>query len=429
MEILYILLVLLLVTRAFGELVVRLGQPALVGELISGIALGAIVAQYTGAFPILSDLSDNHVFLAITDLGVFFLMLYGGIEMRPSELAKASTRSFVIATCGLLFPLAVGFGIGWWFFSDSSYKIAQCLFLGTSLAITAVPVAIRVLMDLGKLDSRVGKIIVSAAIFDDVLSLVMLAVLTALARTGELPEFGGLLLLGGKITLFFAITFIIGRYVFPRIGRLINRFHAEELELSVLLIVAMSFAWLAETLELHFILGAFLAGLFFGRRAVGDATYDDVKKKVSGITSGFLAPIFFASIGLHMDISAVFTVPLFLALLVFAAFASKFVGAGLPAYCLGLTGIESATVGVGMSARGAVELIVADIALRAGLFEHPEPTPAIIEHLFSAVVIVAIVTTLAIPMVLRWIFVWHGTNEGPTDGGDESERNEDKQGA
>ena len=413
MEILYVLLVLLLVTRTFGELAVRLGQPALVGELISGIALGTIVAQYGSTFPVLADLTEDHVFIAITDLGVFFLMLYGGIEMRPKELAKASLPSFVIATFGLLVPLAIGYGLGWWFLPDSSYKTAQSLFIGTALAITAVPVAIRVLMDLGKLQTRVGKIIVSAAVFDDVLSLVLLAVLTAVARTGEFPAAAGLILVFGKILLFFGITFVIGQFVFPRIGKWINRFAADELELSVMLIVAMSFAWLAEALDLHFILGAFMAGLFFGRQTVGKGTYNDVRKKVSGITSGFLAPIFFASIGLHLHLSAVLAVPVFLVLLVIAAFGSKLLGAGVSAYCMGLKRTESTAIGVAMSARGAVELIIADIALRAGLFDFPQPTPPVVANLFSAVVIVAIVTTITIPIALPQVFAFQeSTKQG-----------------
>lgn len=230
-------------------------------------------------------------------------------------------------------------------------------------------------MDLEKLETRIGKIIVSAAIFDDVLSLLLLAVLTAVARTGELPELGGIMRLSGKIALFFTVTFAIGHFLFPRVGKLIKRFQADEFELSVLLIVAMSFAWLAEALQLHFILGAFVAGLFFGRRTVGEEVYADVKNKVSGITSGFLAPIFFASIGLHMELSAVSTIPGFLMLLVFVAFVSKLIGAGVPAYFLGLNTVDAAAVGIGMSARGAVELIIADIALRAGLFDHPSLLP------------------------------------------------------
>lgn len=404
MDILYILLVLLLVTRTFGELAVRLNLPVLVGELLSGIALGAIVAANADAFPILAGLMEDQTFLAITDLGVFFLMLYGGVEMRPKELAKASFTSFAIAISGLLLPLGIGFGVGWWFLPPSDYKSAQCLFIGTALAITAVPVAIRILMDLGKLDSKAGKIIVSAAIVDDVLSLVLLAILTGVAQTGELPTAGEFALLGGRILLFFAVTFAVGLFVFPWIGRLIDRFHADEFDLSTLLILAMGFAWLAEALHLHFILGAFMAGLFFGRQNFGTSTYDDVKKKVSGITSGFLAPIFFASIGLNLDLSAASSIPLFLSILIVVAFASKLLGASLPSYFLGLSGRESLAVGVAMSARGAIELIIADIALRAGLFDHPQPTPPVVAYLFSAIVIVAISTTIITPILLRFVF-------------------------
>lgn len=415
MEILYILLVLLLVTRVCGELAERLGQPALVGELFSGIALGAVVARFT--VPILSELTGDPVFRAITDLGVFFLMLYGGIEMHPQQIAKASGASLLVALFGLLLPLLTGFGLGWWFLPVSDYKFAQALFIGTALAITAVPVAIRVLLDLGQLESRAGQIIVSSALFDDVLSLILLAVLTAVAQTGVLPSAEGMLTLAGSILLFFSVTTAIGYFVMPRVGKFIAHFRAGELELSAVLIVAMGFAWLAEALNMHFILGAFMAGLFLGRHAIGRETFREVKKKVSGITNGFLAPIFFASIGLHLDLTALTTIPIFLLLLIAVAFGTKLIGAGLPAYFYGMSRRESLAIGVGMSARGAVELIIADIALQAGLFEHPDPTPPIVARLFSAVVIMAVVTTVSVPIVLRFIFPRPGASDDSNDGG------------
>jgi len=380
MEILYVLLVLLLVTRTCGELAERVGQPALVG--------------------------------------VFFLMLYGGIEMQPQQIVKASGAALLVAVCGMVLPLAVGFGMGWWFLPASDYKFAQCLFIGTALAITAVPVAIRVLMDLGQLESRAGQIIVSSALFDDILSLILLAMLTAVAETGTLPSPEGMLQLAGSIVLFFAITTLIGYFIIPRVGRFISSFQTGELELSIVLIVAMGFSWLAEALHLHFILGAFMAGLFLGRHAIGQQTFVDVKKKVSGITNGFLAPIFFASIGLHLELAALVSIPGFLALLIIVAFGTKLIGSGVPAYFSGLDRRESLAVGLGMSARGAVELIIADIALRAGLFEHPDPPPPVIARLFSAVVIVAVVTTVAVPIALRFVFRRNG--EPPDeDGGEE----------
>ncbi|MDX1646670.1 MAG: cation:proton antiporter [Longimicrobiales bacterium] len=403
MHLLYILLILLLVTRIFGELAVRLKQPALVGELTSGILLGIVIRQWPSAIPFLAELGENEIFQALTDLGVFFLMLLAGLEMRPKDIVEASARSIVIAVSGLLLPLTAGFALAWWFLPDSSVKIAQAAFVGTALAITAVPVAVRVLMDLGQLDTRAGRIIVSAAVFDDVLSLVILAVLVALINTGELPDTAGMLQLFLGVVVFFVVTVTVGVYLLPRLAPLIDRLRSDEFDFTLLLIVGFAFAVLAERLGLHFILGAFMAGLFFMRRTVDEGTYSSVRERVSGVTSGFLGPLFFASIGLHLQVDAVGTAPLFLGLLIAAAFATKLLGAGVPAYLSGMPGRASLAVGMAMSSRGAVELIIADVALEAGLFERPEPTPGIVDALFSSVVIVAIVTTLLVPICLRFI--------------------------
>ncbi|MGE0825192.1 MAG: cation:proton antiporter [Candidatus Binatia bacterium] len=404
MEILYILLVLLVVTRFFGELAERAGQPALVGELVSGIVLGLVVGQYAATFPILSGLTEDRVFIAMTDLGIFFLMLFAGIEMHPSELARASQKAVLIAVGGMVVPLALGIGVGWWVLPASELKAAQALFVGVALAITAVPVSIKILMDLGKLDTEVGKIIVSAAVIDDILSLILLAILTAVIKTGALPGLGGLALLGGKILLFFAITIGLGYYAFPRLDALRRTFQVEEFAFSSLLIIALGYAVLAEALNLHFILGAFVAGLFFIRQIIDEPVYDDLKNKVAGLTKGFFAPVFFASIGLHLDLSALTIIPLFVLGIIVAATVGKLVGTGIPAYWAGLSRADALAVGFGMNARGAVELIIADIAFRAGLFSQPTPTPDLVASLFSAIVIMAIVTTLLAPVSLRLCF-------------------------
>jgi Kef-type K+ transport system membrane component KefB len=403
-EIFYILFVLLLVTRIFGEVAVQLRQPPLVGELIAGICLGLVVATRSEMFPVLADLPDDSVFLALTDLGMFFLMLLAGIEMRPRELGQASWKAMWVALGGMLLPALTGFGVGWLIFPASDYRIAQALFLATALAITAVPVAVRVLMDIGQERSVLGQTIVSAAIIDDILGLVLLAILTAVLETGAFPSGAGLALLGGKIAVFFLITFVVGQYLFPVVGKRLNRLKADEFEFSALLVAALAFAVLAEALELHFIVGAFMAGLFFGRSTMGRDVYYEIKAKVSALTTGFLGPIFFASIGLHLDLSAVTAIPGIVVLLIVLAFVTKLLGAGPPAYFSGLSTKDAAGVGVGMSARGAVELVIAGIALRAGLFDHPSPTPPVVEYMFSAIVIVAIVTTLAAPIILQVMY-------------------------
>lgn len=404
MEILYILLIILVLTRGFGELAIRLGQPMLVGELIAGIFLGVIIRQYSGSLPILSGLTEDKVFIAITDLGIFFLMLLGGIEMRPKEIAESAGGSFFVALSALIIPLAAGFGFGWILLPSSEYKTAQALFIGTGLAITALPVAIRVLMDLKKMKTREGQIIISAAFFEDVLGFILVALLAALIRSGGLPTFASFMYLIGKIAIFFVVMFVVGRYILPRVGKIIYKFvRLDELEFSFLLIIALGFAVLAEMMNTHFILGAFGAGLFFSGRTINKKVYEDVKNKVSAITTGFLAPIFFASIGLHLDLSVVTAIPGLLALLIFIAIITKLIGATFPAYWLGFSVRNSLAIGVAMSARGAIELIIADIALRAGLFSLPEPTPLIVEYMFSAIVLVAIVTTIFVPVLLRLI--------------------------
>lgn len=404
MELFLILLVLLALTRAFGEIAFRLHQPALIGELIAGVALGVTVTAFPHLSPTLVSLPDNEAFKAFTDLGIFFLMLLGGVELRASELAKVSKRGLVIAACGLALPVVTGFGVAWHFLPTSDFKVAQCLFVGTALAITGVPVSIRILMDLGKLHTTVGRTIVSAAIIDDVLSLGLLAVLTSLLKTGQIPDLPGFGALIGQVGVFFALTMLIGRFVVPRIGRIISNLKTSDQEFSSLIIAALAFSVLAEALELHFVLGAFTAGLLFERRVAGGRTYNAVRKRLSAITMGFFAPIFFAAIGMQLDLSAFQHIPLFLTILLIVAFATKMIGAGVPARMLGLSKQDALAVGVGMSARGAVELIIANIALQAGLFKQPSPTPPIIEHLFSAIVIVALVTTIATPFALSFVF-------------------------
>lgn len=403
MDLFFVLLVLLVATRSLGEVAEWLGQPALVGELIAGIVLGTVAAQHTELLPHIAGLDKSPVFDSIIDLGMFFIMLFAGVELQPSQLIRYSRGAFVVAIFGMLLPMALGVGLGWAFLPASDSLLAQCIFLGTALAITAVPATVRILMDLGRLDSPSGQIIVSAAVFDDILSLILLAVLTALMEAGQGGDLD-LVPLALKILAFFAITTVIGVLVFPLGGRLLRGIKQKELEFSALLVSALAFSVLAELLELHFIVGAFMAGLFFGRKTIDEPAYDDVRNKLSAMTFGFLAPIFFASVGLHLDFSAVFAVPAFVACLLFAAFAGKFIGAGLAARSIGLSRREAAAVGVGMSARGAVELVIANIALEAGLFEIAGRTAPVIEHMFSAVVIMAVLTTLVTPILLKQIY-------------------------
>ena len=402
MHLFLILLILLCASRLFGELASRLRQPPLIGELLAGITLGLVATRLE--LPLFHDLERDPAFVALTDLGIFFLMLLGGAELRVRELADVSGKSLLVALSGMAVPLASGVALGWWALPPSDYKFAQCLFLGTALSVTAVPASIRVLMDLHKLHTPAGQTIVSAAIIDDLLGLVVLAILTGVLETGGLPDWTTLTRLALEIAAFFAVTLGLGRLLVPRMRDIVVRFHSDEFAFSSLLIAGLAFAVLAELLGLHFIVGAFAAGLFFEQRFAGKRQYEQMKSKLNAVAMGFMAPIFFAAIGLHLDLAALTTIPGFVGALVVIAFVTKLFGAGFAAWKLGNTATDAIAIGIGMSSRGAVELIIANIALRAGLFDHPSPTPQIVSGMFSAVVIMAVVTTIVTPVALRIAF-------------------------
>lgn len=402
METLWIILILLVATRLCGAIANRLNQPALVGEITAGVALGLGIGVFGNNIEIL-DLGSNHHFMALTDLGIFFLMLLGGFEMRPRELVESSTTSIIVAICAMALPLTGGFALTWFWIPENELRIAQSLFVGTALAITAVPVTIKVLMDMHLLRSRIGKLIVSAAVYDDLLSLILLSVLTAILNTGIPPGVGEFIIIVVQVVSFIGLTWFLGGKVMPPIARFIFHLNVEEIGFSFLLVMGVIFALLAELFGLHFILGAFSAGLFFGKQTISKKVYKEMRKKLSAITSGFLAPIFFASIGLELNLSAITAVPLFLTMLILIAFLGKLIGAAVPAMILGIPSRDAWAVGTAMSSRGAVELIIAGIALRAGLFEVEIGSSPIVENLFSSIVIVAIVTTIIAPMGLRYI--------------------------
>lgn len=406
LNILLIVLILLVVTRTFAELAERAKLPALVGELVAGICLGFLLLRFQHLVPSIWFAANSEIFAGLADLGMFFLMLLAGIRMEPLDFARSSKSAILIALGGMLVPVSAGFVLGIVVLPESSFKLAQCLFLGVALAITAVPVAVRMFMDLGALESPVGKAVIAAALWDDVLSLFLMALLLATLGSEGTAEFSmaSLLPVVGKVLLYFAVTVPVGLYLFPIIGRYFRHLSFPEVDFSMLLIAALAYAVFAEIMELHLIIGAFLAGMFFHPNIVDQKIYERVEQQMSGLTRGFLAPIFFVSVGFHLDFSSVSQVPVFVITLTLLALASKFIGAGVPAYWSGFSKRESVLVGVGMSGRGAVELIIAGVALEAGLFLHPSPPDIIVQSLFSAIVIMAIVTTVAAPVVLRLLW-------------------------
>lgn len=404
------LILLLVLTRLGGALFEKVGQPASMGEIAAGIVLLPL-AVLPFAPPLLVALPDSPFLEIAAEFGIFAVLLLAGIEMRPREIAAQSGAALGVAFGGVIVPLAGGFALAWAFLPDTPLKLAQALLVGVALAISAVPVAVKILMELQLLHRRVGEMIVSAAVLDDVMGLVLLAVVLSIIETGSVPNASTMLKLIGQVGLFFALTVGAGMLLEPTFYRWAARLPVPAPLFSALVVIALAYALLAEALGMDFILGPFVAGLFFDPDAVGDEGYASVRASMADLTNGLLAPLFFASIGVRLDLGAVTAVPLFLTLLVVVAFLGKLVGAGVPARLAGLSAREATAVGVGMSGRGAVELLVASIALEAGLFAQPD---ILVGSLFSALVITAVLTTMLMPMALRAVLRPTAKGRGPS---------------
>ena len=403
MDVFLEILALLVLTRLLGEMAERIGSPASVGEILAGVLLAAAAIKFGDTIPFLDQVVDSEAVAVVAELGIFFLVLLAGIEMEPEEIAQSSKASLAVAVGGMAVPLAGGIALAWAFLPDGDAKPIQAYLTGVALAISAIPATVKVFSELGLLHTRCGRLVVSAAVFDDVLGLILLAILLAMLDGAGGPTLMALLLLVAKVVAFFAITALLGTHVYPRISRGAKTLQAAATEFTALAAVALSYGALAEFLGMHWILGAFMAGLYFEKSRVGLRAYGEIRIICETVTRGVLGPLFFAYIGLRVDLAAFGAIPLFLALLIAVAMVGKIVGAGLPALWSGLSKNESLAVGVGMSARGAVELVVLSIAYERGFFDVPSAQDGLVAHLFSALIIVGVVTTVMAPILLRRI--------------------------
>jgi Kef-type K+ transport system membrane component KefB len=392
------LAVILLAAQVGGHFAAKIGQPAVLGELVAGVLIGNAHLAGIGLFtPLATEPSID----LLARLGVLLLLFEVGLESTVSEMLRVGGSSVLVATLGVVTPFALGWMAGAWLIPDSGIYVH--IFLGATLSATSVGITARVLKDLGRSRSTEARIILGAAVVDDVMGLVILAVVTGLVASAAN---GGTLNLSQvvapivKATVFLVGALVIGalasRRLFPLAARLGSR--------GVLLAFGLSFcfllAWLADWMGLAPIVGAFAAGLL-----LEDTHYQEfvnrgergLEELIHPITS-FLAPVFFVLMGIRTDLGSLFQPqPLALGLaLVVAAVAGK------QACSLGVLGrgIDRLSVGIGMIPRGEVGLIFANVGHELRVNGEPVVSAA----LFSAVVVMVIVTTLITPPLLKWSF-------------------------
>jgi Kef-type K+ transport system membrane component KefB len=366
----------------------------MLGEIAAGVILGPSLLNYIQVTPEINT---------IAELGVLLLVFHAGLEMDPHKLAKAfQGKGAWVGVMAFLTPLGMGtiLGIGF------GFDHLRVIFLSLCIAITALPVSVRILMDLGKLRTDVGEKIIAAAVMNDVASLLVLGVILEL-QTGDSGWRRVLAVASWSLTktvLFMAaiivaarlIRYSTGRIPLSRqlLGRLLLRLKGKEPMFAIVLLFVLGFAAVSDLIGLHFIVGAFFGAMILGHDAIGRSNYEAVERIASSITMGFLGPIFFAVIGLEFHIGSLTNWPLALSILA-AAFAGKLLGGYWGGRLAGLSKRESWALGCGVNGRGIMELVIANIALTNGF---------ITQDLFSMLVLMGTVTTFVTPFLLGKAF-------------------------
>lgn len=379
------LAILLLSAKAFGYLSTKLNQPSVLGELIIGIILGPSLLNIFN----ISFLNYEELPMFINEfaeIGVLLLMFIAGLELHLSDLAKNKAASAYAGIFGVVVPVLLGFLVGEMFSMDRE----QSLFLGLTLGATSVSISAQTLIELRMLRSRVGFGLLGAAVFDDMLVILLLSGFIALHLGGSINE---ILMVVGKMIVFLSASLAFGYWILPKITKKIQKLPITQGSITLALVIIFVYGVSAEILGgMAAITGSFIAGLMYARTT----EKNEIERGLRSLAYGLFVPIFFINIGLHIDIHDMGISSLWTLLAVsVVAILGKIIGSGLGARLGKFEWKESLQLGVGMVSRGEVGLIVATVGLQENLL-NPD--------LYSAIVGMVLITTLITPPLLRASF-------------------------
>ncbi len=397
---LFQIVLLVVVGRLFGELMVRIGQPSIMGQIIGGILLGPSVLGYfapgveAAIFPQVD--AQKSMTEAVAQLGILFLLLLAGMETDLGLAMRLRRSAASISLAGIVVPFTCGFALGelmpQHLVPNPDQRIVTSLFMGTALAISSVKIVATVVREMDFLRRNIGQLIVASAIIDDTIGWVVIAFTFSLAKSGTID----LASIGTSVfgtLVFMLVSFTIGRRLVFEIIRLTNdNFKSDLPVLSAIIAIMGAMAMFTDMIGVHTVLGAFVAGILVGESPILTRQIDT---QLRGLTTALFMPVFFGLTGLKTDIGVLFerdALLLTIGLIVVASI-GKFGGAFVGARLSGLTRAEALALGSGMNARGSTEVIIATIGLSVGVLN---------EQLFSAIVAMALVTTMAMPSTLRW---------------------------
>jgi Na+:H+ antiporter len=390
------LALILLAAKLGSDLAVRLGQPAVLGELTMGVILGNSSLIGVHFFEVFK--TDPAIDL-FARLGVLLLLFEVGLESTVGQMLKVGASSFLVAILGVIAPFALGWGVGAVLLPGSSVYVHA--FLGATLSATSVGITARVLKDLGKSQTKEARIILGAAVIDDVLGLVILAVVTgmiAAADRGGALSYGTITLILVKAVVFLVASLAIGVRFSPRLFRVAARLQARGVLLAIGLAFCFLLAWLANFIGLAPIVGAFAAGLILEDvhyKQFTDRGEHGLEELIAPISS-FLAPVFFVVMGLRTEL-AVFA-DLKVLGLAGALTVAAVLGKQVCSFGVIGKGVDRLSIGLGMIPRGEVGLIFANIGATLTIGGQP----VVSREEFSAVVVTVIVTTMLTPPALKW---------------------------
>jgi Kef-type K+ transport system membrane component KefB len=364
-----------LAAKVVGEIFERLRLPAVLGEILAGAVLGPFALNW---------IPTSATIHSIAEIGAVFVLFNAGLETSPGDLIRVGRTALLVALAGIAFPFILGFG----YMKFIGDETTEAIFVGAAMVATSVGITARVLADLNVLSTELAKVILGAAVFDDILGMVMLAVVAGLASSGSV-EWLHLGVLIAEAAAFAAFMIFVAPRVVRSIHSGVEKLSSHDAPLVIALILCLFFSWLAVKIGMAAIIGAFFAGLMFA----DFAPRWNLRPKAHAINE-FLAPYFFFSIGSRLDVH-LFTGSVLRTALAVSALAviSKVVGCGLP--MIGSGWRSAFAVGVGMMPRGEVALIVAVAGLNAEMVTQPT---------YAIVVFMTALTTILAPPILRQLF-------------------------
>lgn len=403
-EILTALVVIMIAAKVGGDLSARINQPAVLGELVIGVVMGSLALVGLNWF---EPIKGYHTIEILAEVGVIILLFEVGLESNIGEMMKVGLSSLLVALFGVVAPFFLGWGVGAWFYPESSVYVH--VFLGATLTATSVGITARVLKDIHRMRTNEAKIILGAAVIDDVMGLIILAVVAGIisaAGGGEGLSSLGVLWIIAKAVLFLGGAIVLSRIVYPHLFRVANYLRVQGMLLIMGLITCFALSVLAAVAGLAPIVGAFAAGLVLDEvyyRDLPNLTRHHLEEVLQPIAM-FLVPVFFVHMGMRVDLSTFGNSAVlgFAAILTLAAILGKQVSS----FGVLAKGTNRWIVGLGMVPRGEVGLIFASIGLSLYIGAEEIVTPEV----YSAVVIMVIITTMMTPPLLTWAF--HRTGAG-----------------